>query len=144
MLSSLLDNYIKRILDDDTWLKSYTGWLSKVFTWLIFEDYFSIGLFLVPISILVADVFNIINMALPVLMLITPILYPLKTDGFSSYVNILNPLTAIIDTPRSWFLGNEAHFVSLFWIYFSLSFVLLLLGFILQRIALPHLVVKMS
>jgi len=117
-------------------------YLFSLFSTLIFG--FSIGLFLVPISILVADVFNIINMALPVLMLITPILYPVKTDGFSSYVNILNPLTAIIDTPRAWFLGNEAHFVSHFWIYFSLSFVLLLLGFILQRIALPHLVVKMS
>lgn len=105
---------------------------------------FSIGLLLVPISVLVADVFSFINMVMPVLMLATPILYPIKKEGLAHIINMFNPLAAVIDTPRSLFFGTEILYPTSYVVYVSLSVVILFVGLIFQRVAMPHLVVKMS
>lgn len=117
-------------------------YLMGVFSTILFG--FSIGLLLVPINVLIADVFSAIGLVMPILMLVTPVLYPLKTDGISYYINMFNPLTAMIDTPRSLFFGTDVTYLTSYLIYISISVLILLVALIFQRVAMPHLVVKMS
>jgi lipopolysaccharide transport system permease protein len=104
----------------------------------------ALGLWLAPIGALYQDV----NRALPLVMspwlLLTPVVYPPPQSGIFGTIVQLNPVTPLLVTTRELAtVGTVSHPVG-FWVASGLALVLLLLGWLLYRLAMPFIVERMS
>ena len=105
---------------------------------------FVLGIMLTPIGILFSDV----QQALPVftlfLLFITPVLYAPPTTGFAAQVAGLNPLTPLVLATRDWLTLGTTVYVLPFVIVSTVALTLLFLGWMIYRLALPHLIVRIG
>lgn len=100
----------------------------------------AIGVFLTPIGLLFGDIGRAITLALPFLMYMTPVVYPIRRDGILGLLQKINPVTPFLERARSLFGGYEFAMQTelLFW---SLGLLLVLaIGLIATRLALPIIV----
>jgi len=100
----------------------------------------SIGIFIAPFGILFNDISRALNLALPFLMYLSPVVYAINSDSFLGRLQVFNPMATWIDHGR-WLIGGIAspvHSALIVWIL--LASLLLLLGLIMLRIALPIIV----
>lgn len=107
----------------------------------------SLGLFMVPLGSLYSDVGRIVGMAMPFLMYTTPVIFPLaKGDGLAATLMNWNPLSPAIEVTRCWLTQGAAdpNLVFGLLILIPISLVLSIVGLVLIRIAMPHLVVRMG
>jgi lipopolysaccharide transport system permease protein len=107
----------------------------------------SLGLFMVPLGSLYSDVGRIVAMAMPFLMYTTPVIFPLaKGDGLAATLMSWNPLSPAIEVIRCWLTQGAAdpNLVFGLLILIPISLVLSIVGLVLLRIAMPHLVVRMG
>jgi lipopolysaccharide transport system permease protein len=107
----------------------------------------SLGLFMVPLGSLYSDVGRIVTMAMPFLMYTTPVIFPLaKGDGLAATLMSWNPLSPAIEVTRCWLTQGSAdpsQVVHLL-ILLPISLIIGIIGLVLLRIAMPHLVVRMG
>jgi lipopolysaccharide transport system permease protein len=107
----------------------------------------SLGLFMVPIGSLYTDVGRIVTMVMPFLMYTTPVIFPLaKGDGLAATLMRWNPLSPLIEVTRCWLTQGAADPSQVFnlFILIPISLVIGIIGLVLLRIAMPHLVVRMG
>ena len=107
----------------------------------------SLGLLMVPIGSLYKDVERVVTMALPFLMYTTPVIFPLaQGDGLAATLMQWNPLSPLIEVTRSWLAQGSADPALLlgFLILVPVSLVIALIGAVILRVAMPHLVVRMG
>jgi homopolymeric O-antigen transport system permease protein len=105
---------------------------------------FMIGLVLTPLGVLYGDVQHSLPIASTFLMLITPVLYPVPSSGLGAMVASLNPLTPLITTTRDWLTTGAAVQHIAFLVVSGVTVTLLLLAWVLYRLALPHLVARLG
>ena len=105
---------------------------------------FMIGLALTPLGVLYGDVQHSLPIASTFLMLITPVLYPVPSSGLGAMVASLNPLTPLITTTRDWLTTGAAVQYIAFLVVSGVTVTLLLLAWVLYRLALPHLVARLG
>ena len=105
---------------------------------------FMIGLVLTPLGVLYGDVQHSLPIASTFLMLITPVLYPVPSSGLGAMVASLNPLTPLITTTRDWLTTGAAVQQVAFLVVNGVTITLLLLAWVLYRLALPHLVARLG
>lgn len=113
------------------WLLAIPISLGVVFTGL------AIGIFISPIGVLFNDISRGINVVLPFFMFLTPVVYSIPKGSFMDRVQAFNPITPWIDCCRS-VIGNypfEMQISLLVWLFVSI--LLLLVGLVMMRIALP-------
>src|SRR5215510_15127568 len=96
---------------------------------------FMIGLILTPLGVLYGDVQYSLPIASTFLMLITPVLYPVPSSGLGAMVASFNPLTPLITTTRDWLTTGAAAQHIAFLIVSGVTVTLLLLAWILYRLA---------
>lgn len=103
-----------------------------------------LGLLIMPWGSLYQDVGRFIAMALPLWMIITPIIYPPLETYPGSLLNWLNPASPLLILARDWLLlGTTTHLESA--LFFGLvSIPLVLLGLVVYRISIPVLVERMT
>ena len=103
-----------------------------------------IGLLLSPLAALYGD----IQKMLPIIMLpwlvITPVIYDAPKSGLFSMLVRLNPVTPLLVTTRELATTGVLTQVSGFWWASGLALVLLLLGWVFYRLAMPFIVERMS
>ena len=103
---------------------------------------FSIGLIVAPLGLLYGDVQRGIAVLLPFWMLLTPVLYPKPQSGLAGTIASFNPVTPILTTTRDWLtLGttsNIAAFLGVVLVTASIA----ILGWIVIRVALPHIIAR--
>lgn len=107
----------------------------------------SLGLLMVPIGSLYKDVEKVVTMALPFLMYTTPVIFPLaKGDGLAATLMQWNPVSPLIEVTRSWLTQGTADPTLLlgFFILIPASLLIALIGLVVLRVAMPHLVVRMG
>lgn len=107
----------------------------------------SLGLFMVPIGSLYTDVGRAATMTLPFLMYTTPVIFPLaEGDGLAATLMRWNPLSPLIEVTRSWLTMGTTDPNLLFGllILIPISLVISIIGLILLRVAMPHLIVRMG
>ena len=107
----------------------------------------SLGLFMVPIGSLYTDVGRIVTMVMPFLMYTTPVIFPLaEGDGLAATLMRWNPLSPLIEVTRCWLTQGAADPSQVFnlFILIPISLVIGIIGLVLLRIAMPHLVVRMG
>lgn len=102
---------------------------------------FAVGLALAPLGALYRDVGQSMTIALAFLFLVTPVAYK-PTAG--SRIGSLNPITPMLNAPRDWLTGGPAHPGSGWFAILAVELVLLVVSWLVFRLAVPHLVDRIS
>jgi lipopolysaccharide transport system permease protein len=105
---------------------------------------FMIGLLLTPVGLLYGDVQQSLPIASTFLMLLTPVLYPVPASGLAALITALNPLTPLVTTTRDWLTTGSPLHLGGFVLVNTATVLLLLLGWVAYRLALPHLIARLG
>lgn len=105
---------------------------------------YALGLIVTPLGLLFGDIERIIMMVGGFWMLLTPVVYPPPTDGFGAILSRINPASPMIVTARDWLVGIESGMALQFGAISAVSLVILSAGWIVYRLALPHIIVRMG
>ena len=104
----------------------------------------AIGILLIPLGSLYGDVSRFVGFALGFLMYLTPVVYPVPKEGWASTLVHLNPATYLLGATRDWLSFGESAYTLEFFVLLGMSFLLTLLGLIILKIVMPHLVARMG
>jgi lipopolysaccharide transport system permease protein len=104
----------------------------------------TIGLLLTPLAMLYHDIGKGVAIGTQLLFFLTPVIYPLPQGGVGAFVARVNPITPLLVTTREWLMTGNTVPVQGFWMVCSSSVVLLLCGWLLYRLAMPHLIARMN
>ena len=104
----------------------------------------SIGLFFTPIGTLYLDIGRGLTLITTFWMYITPVVFPMKTDGLAGIIFKYNPMTYLILTVRDSITGQPLLYLQEFVLVFIGVLFLLFFSWILFRISMPHLISRMG
>ncbi len=102
------------------------------------------GILLTPLGVLYSDIGRGISIITGFWFFLTPVVYPMPKSGIAAEFAQLNPVTPVLITVREWLTLGRASQLTGFWIVSTVSVVFLLFGWLLYRIAMPHLIARMS
>lgn len=105
---------------------------------------FVVGVLLTPVGLLYNDVEQTMPIFTTALLLVTPVLYPVPHSGVGAWVAAINPLTPLITTTRDWLTVGTWAPAHGFLACILASGLLLFVGWIFYRVALPHLVSRLG
>lgn len=105
---------------------------------------FAIGMLMIPIGGLYGDVGRGIPIIAQFWMLLTPVVYPARTEGLAGWLAVWNPISPLIVTARA-SLANQS-LAQLFpaLIVMTVALMIALLGLIAFRLIMPHLIARMG
>jgi lipopolysaccharide transport system permease protein len=98
----------------------------------------ALGVLIAPWGLLYDDVPRAVTLGLGMWFFLTPIFYAAPADGPLSY----NPAAVLIETARSWLVGNSA--AGGFGIVAFASWAALIAGWLLYRMARPHVLARLG
>lgn len=104
----------------------------------------ALGLILVPIASLYADVGRAVQLALRFGFFVTPVIFPLPVAGLARSFMCLNPLTPIIVSGRTWLAGSGEAMPMTFVAVLAGSVLLAAIGLLFFKVAMPHLIERLS
>ncbi|MFH2046110.1 MAG: ABC transporter permease [Pseudomonadota bacterium] len=104
----------------------------------------AIGLLLTPVGMLYTDIGKALPLLMQFLMYLTPVLFPMPKSGWALYIYKINPITPLVLTARDWLTGYSPEYLGYFFLVNAISIVLLLIVWIIYRIAMPILIERMS
>ena len=104
----------------------------------------SLGLILVPVAALFSDLTRAVHLGLRFLFFLTPVIFPLPPSGVARRLMLWNPVTSLVVTPRAWLLGGEVPDLITFALICSGCLLLLLVGILALKIAIPHIIERMG
>jgi lipopolysaccharide transport system permease protein len=100
----------------------------------------ALGIFLSPVGLLYSDIGKALPIVLPFAMYLTPVIYPLRTDGYLSVLQGFNPVTPFLERARS-FLGGYEFTMQTELMWWSIGIgIILFTGLVALKIALPVIV----
>lgn len=105
---------------------------------------FAVGLLISPVGALYGDISRAIPIIAGFWMLLTPVVYPARTQGLAGMLAKWNPVSPLIVTARESLCGQEFTMLPAFIVVAFVSACIVLLGLILFRIAMPHVVARMG
>jgi len=105
---------------------------------------FMIGVLLTPVGLLYNDIAQTIPIAATFLMFLTPVLYPPPTSGLAGAITKWNPLTPLVTATRDWLTVGQATDLFSFSIVSISTCILLFLGWVIYRLALPHVISRIG
>jgi lipopolysaccharide transport system permease protein len=105
---------------------------------------YSIGVLLTPIGMLYKDVGMGVQMVLMFWMFMTPVILTIPESGLLADVMRLNPVSSVLDTSRAWLVGAQPAYFMEALIVFGVSIIFLVIGWILYRVALPHVIARLG
>ena len=104
----------------------------------------ALGLALVPVASLYSDVGRAVQLALRFGFFVTPVIFPLPAAGFARSLMLLNPLTIILVSGRTWLAGSGEAMPVAFVAIFGGALALAAIGLIFFKVVLPHLIERLS
>jgi lipopolysaccharide transport system permease protein len=104
----------------------------------------AIGLLVVPVSSLYGDISRAIPIIAGFWMLLTPVVYPPRTEGLAGWLATWNPVSPLIITARETLTAQPLSMLGPFFIVFACSLLVIFLGLVGFRIAMPHLIARMG
>jgi lipopolysaccharide transport system permease protein len=104
----------------------------------------TVGLLLTPLGMLYQDVGRALTFGTQALFFLTPIIYPVPQASWAGVLVRLNPVTPLLETTRNWLVtGTTSQLPGFLWVS-TASLVLLFTGWVMYRVAMPHLISRMS
>ncbi len=104
----------------------------------------TIGLLLLPIGVLYSDVTRAIQLALRFGFFVSPVIFQLPRTGMARTIMLLNPITPVIVSGRSWLTGSAEAMPSAFTGVVVVCLVLSAAGLLVYKVAVPHLVERLG
>jgi lipopolysaccharide transport system permease protein len=104
----------------------------------------TLGLFLVPVGLLLGDVERSLYPLTMVWFIATPIIYTPPTTWPASFVNQINPVSPLLTTARELLLGRTVTRMEDFFLIVGLTLLGALVSWILLRLAMPHLAERLN
>ena len=105
---------------------------------------FAIGLIITPVSALYGDAARAIPGVAGFWMLLTPVVYPPQMDGIAGWLATWNPVSPLIITARECLTGQTLTVLGPFFLVSAGSMLVVVIGLIGFRIAMPHLIERMG
>jgi len=105
---------------------------------------FAIGLAITPLAGLYGDVIRAIPIVAQFWMLLTPVVYPARTEGLAGALAVWNPVSPLIITARESLTAQPLSQLQPFFLVFGLSLLLGFFGLVGFRLAMPHLIARMG
>jgi len=105
---------------------------------------FAVGLFITPLSSLYGDAARAIPIVAGLWMLLTPVVYPPQMEGIAGWLATWNPVSPLITTARECLTAQALSVLGPFFVVNLGSLLLILVGLIGFRIAMPHLIERMG
>jgi homopolymeric O-antigen transport system permease protein len=102
------------------------------------------GVLLAPIGVLYQDIEKGLPLITGMWMLLTPVIYPPPTSWPASLLVSLNPVSPLLTVTREMITTGNLYQLTGFMVVLGLTLVLLFIGWILYRLALPHLIERIS
>lgn len=102
------------------------------------------GVLLVPFGVLYQDIEKGLPLITAMWMLLTPVVYPPPSSWPASLLSSINPVSPLLITTREMLTSGSFSQMSGFLTVVASTFVLLFVGWILYRLALPHLIERIS
>ncbi|MEA5450985.1 ABC transporter permease [Leptolyngbya sp. CCNP1308] len=103
-----------------------------------------VGILLAPIGVLYQDVSKSLNMIMGFWLFLTPVIYPVPTEGAFGVLVSLNPVTPLLVTTRELATTGVLTEAVSFWVVSGLTLLGLLLTWIGFRIAMPYVVERVT
>lgn len=103
-----------------------------------------IGILLAPLGILYQDVGKGISMITSFWLFITPVVYPVPTEGTFAFLVRLNPVTPLLITVRELATTGIVTQEAQFWIVSVITFIGLFTTWIFFRLAMPYVIERVS
>ena len=104
----------------------------------------ALGLFITPLGILYGDIGRGVPLLMQFMMYVTPVVFPLPKEGWVVLLFAANPLTPLILTARDWLTGYAPEYLGYFVAVNLVAASLLLVVWIVYRLAMPILIERMS
>jgi homopolymeric O-antigen transport system permease protein len=105
---------------------------------------FMVGLLVTPLGILYTDVTQSLTIITSFWLFLTPVVYPARETGLAGVVSRWNPVSPMVIVGRDWLTLGTTAFLPEFLVVLALSLVMLFSGWIIYRIALPHLIARIG
>ena len=105
---------------------------------------FMIGILITPIGILYSDVPQMIPVIAMALMFLTPVLYPPPEKGVAALLAKWNPLSPLVIVTRDWLTTGVTTHAMAFVLVSVTAAVLLFVGWVIYRLALPHIIARIG
>jgi lipopolysaccharide transport system permease protein len=105
---------------------------------------YTIGILLTPLGMLYKDIQMAMTMIMMFWMFISPVIVSIPESGLVSEVMKWNPVSPLLDTTRSWLVGIEPMLIGHYIGVMIISLVFLMIGWILYRVALPHIIARLG
>lgn len=105
---------------------------------------FMVGIAVTPIGILYTDVPQMIPIIAMFLMFLTPVLYPPPEEGHAAILAKWNPLSPLVNATRDWLTTGATTQLTAFVLVSVTVVVLLFTGWLIYRLALPHIIVRIG
>ncbi len=104
----------------------------------------SLGLLLTPVGMLYTDIGKSLPLLMQFLMYFTPVVFPMPQSGLAAIIYRLNPLTPLIISARSWLADISPEYLGYYILVNGAVLLLLLMVWIIYRVAMPILIERMS
>jgi lipopolysaccharide transport system permease protein len=104
----------------------------------------ALGLVFLPIAALYGDVSRAIQLVLRFGFFLTPVIFMIPAAGVARTLMLVNPATPLIVTGRAWLSGSGEAMPLAFALVWVASLVILASGIVVYKVALPHLVERLS
>jgi len=104
----------------------------------------ALGLIVIPVAALYSDISRAIQLGLRFGFFVTPVIFALPPDGIARTVMMLNPLTPLIVSGRTWLAGSGELMPLGFLIVLSASLVLIAAGLLFFKVTLPHIIERIG
>ncbi|MFC1881328.1 ABC transporter permease [Thermodesulfobacteriota bacterium] len=104
----------------------------------------ALGLLLTPVGMLYTDIGKSLPLIMQFLMYLTPVVFPMPSSGWAAIIFKVNPMTPLVLTTRDWLTGLSPDYLGYFLIVNALIIGLLIVVWVVYRIAMPILIERMS
>jgi lipopolysaccharide transport system permease protein len=125
----------------------YPGWTLILFPLGVFSLILAgtaVGLLFTPLGMLYTDVVKSLPLLMQFMMYLTPVVFAMPEKGWASIVFKINPLTPIVLSTRNWLTSLSSDHLWSFFLINALIIALLLMVWIIYRIAMPILIERMA
>jgi lipopolysaccharide transport system permease protein len=102
------------------------------------------GLLLLPLGLLYKDADRGIAIVIPFWMLLTPVVYPSRTEGLAGFLVTWNPVSPVLTTAREALSGLPFTGLEAFALVSSAALLLCVLGLIAFRLIMPIVIERMG
>ena len=121
-----------------------TAWLAPLGIFSLLALGLMIGLLLAPIGLLYQDVQRSITIIVSMWLLLTPVVYPPPTQWPASMLVTFNPVSPLLVTTREMLTTGTLTQLNGFLIISGITFLLIVFGWLLYRLAMPRLIERMG